>query len=278
MPKPYDASTKHLLETRPEDWLEYLGLPRGAVELINADLSTVTAAADKVMRVLGPPSWLAHVEPQAGPDPELDARVLEYNVLLDRRHSLPVQSIVVLLRPSADRPGLTGRIERHLPSGRQYLAFEYDVVRVWQKPVESVLAGGLGTLPLAPLADVPEGELPGVLQRMEERISREATPDEAGLLWTTALVLLGLRCSRQKVSTLMKGVRGMRESTTYMAIIEEGRMEEARTIVLRQGTKRFGPPSTAVRTSIEAITGIERLETLADRLLDVENWEELLAD
>jgi hypothetical protein len=130
------------------------------------------------------------------------------------------------------------------------------------------LAGGLGTLPLAPLADVPEGELPGVLQRMEERISREATPDEAGLLWTTALVLLGLRCSRQKVSTLMKGVRGMRESTTYMAIIEEGRMEEARTIVLRQGTKRFGPPSTAVRTSIEAITGIERLETLADRLLN----------
>src|SRR5688500_2297789 len=205
MPKPFDASTKHLLETRPEDRLEYLGLPRGAVEVINADLATVTAAADKVMRVLGPPAWLAHVEPQAGPDPELDARVLEYNVLLDRRHGLPVQTVVVPLRPSADRPGLTGRIERRLPSGRQYLASEYDVVRVWEKPVESVLAGGLGTLPLAPLADVAEGELPGVLQRMEERISREAAPDEAGLLWTTTFVLLGLRCPTDTAARLLQG-------------------------------------------------------------------------
>src|SRR6266542_2972092 len=64
MPKPFDASTKHLLETRPGDWLEYLGLPRAPVEVTDADLSTVTAAADKVLRVLGPSPWLVHVELQ----------------------------------------------------------------------------------------------------------------------------------------------------------------------------------------------------------------------
>jgi hypothetical protein len=79
--------------------------------------------------------------------------------------------------------------------------------------------------------------LPGLLQRMEARISREASPDEAGLLWTTTLVLLGLRCPRETVSRLLQGVRGMRESVTYMAIFEEGRVEEARAIVLRMGTK-----------------------------------------
>jgi predicted transposase YdaD len=117
MPKPFDASTKHLLETRSADWLEYLGLPRAPVEVTDADLSTVTAAADKVLRALGPSPWLAHVELQAGHDPGLEARILEYNVLLDRRHQLPVRSIAVLLRPGADRPRLTGRIERYWPDG-----------------------------------------------------------------------------------------------------------------------------------------------------------------
>jgi hypothetical protein len=65
----------------------------------------------------------------------------------------------------------------------------------------------------------------------------------------------------------------MRESSTYLAILAE----EARVILLRQGTKRFGPPSADVRAALEAITDVEQLETLADRLLDVENWDELLA-
>lgn len=66
----------------------------------------------------------------------------------------------------------------------------------------------------------------------------------------------------------------MRESTTYQAILAE----EARAILFRQGTKRFGPPSTETRAAIEAVTEIERLEALADRLLDVESWDDLLAN
>src|SRR5437870_6351451 len=104
MPQPFDATTKDLVEMHPEDWLEYLGLPRAAVELIDADVSTVTAAADKVLRVLEPKPWLAHLELQSSRDRELPDRKLQYNVLLDRRHQLPVQSIVVLLRPEADGP------------------------------------------------------------------------------------------------------------------------------------------------------------------------------
>jgi hypothetical protein len=54
MPKPFDAATKYLIELRPGDWLAYLGLPRAAVEVIDADLATVTASADKVLRVREP--------------------------------------------------------------------------------------------------------------------------------------------------------------------------------------------------------------------------------
>ncbi|MCS6861010.1 MAG: DUF4351 domain-containing protein [Abditibacteriales bacterium] len=74
----------------------------------------------------------------------------------------------------------------------------------------------------------------------------------------------------------------MKESVTYQAILEEGRTEgktrEARTILLLQGTKRFGPPSEETRAALEAITSVERLEYLAQRLLDVSSWEELLGE
>jgi predicted transposase YdaD len=277
MPQPFDASTKYLIETQPADWLEYLGLPRAAVDVIPADLSTVTASADKVLRVRARKPWLAHVELQASRDRELPERHLEYNVLLKRRHHLPVRSIVVLLRPKADGPELTGLLEHELPEEDWYLRFRYRVVRVWEKPVESVLAGGLATLPLAPLSDVTEAVLPGVIRRMEERVRQEASPEDAGRLWTATYVLMGLRYRNAVVARLLEGVRNMKESVTYQAILREGREEEARAILLRQGTKRFGPPSEMERTALEGISAIERLEGLSERLLDVESWEELLA-
>ena len=52
MSKPYDATTKDLLTERPRDLLAFLGLPVAddyEVEAIDADLSTVTAAADKIL-------------------------------------------------------------------------------------------------------------------------------------------------------------------------------------------------------------------------------------
>ena len=77
----------------------------------------------------------------------------------------------------------------------------------------------------------------------------------------------------------------MEESTTYQAIIAKGRAEgraegqavEARKILLRQGSKRFGPADARARGAVEAITDIDRLEKLTERLLDVSSWDELLA-
>ena len=55
--KPFDITTKSLLEGYPESWLAYLGLvPDGPVTVIDTDLATVTAEADKVFRIDGPES------------------------------------------------------------------------------------------------------------------------------------------------------------------------------------------------------------------------------
>jgi len=55
MARPFDVSTKHLLETYPTAWLAYVGLPStGLVDVVDADLSAVLAEADKVLRLAEP--------------------------------------------------------------------------------------------------------------------------------------------------------------------------------------------------------------------------------
>ena len=64
MSKLFDALTRSLLEKYPADWLNQLGLIHGEpVRVMNSDLSSVTAEADKVIRVEGPQPWLVHIAP-----------------------------------------------------------------------------------------------------------------------------------------------------------------------------------------------------------------------
>src|SRR5213078_2521322 len=72
MSHPYDASTKYLVQVRPADWLALVGRStRARVELLDTDLATVTAAADRILRVHDSPPWVFHLELQANRDADL---------------------------------------------------------------------------------------------------------------------------------------------------------------------------------------------------------------
>jgi hypothetical protein len=279
MSHPYDASTKYLVQTRLADWLPLSGrATRGRVEIIDADLATVTAAADRVLRIDDDPPWLLHMELQSSRDPGLVANLHLYNALLERRHGPPIRTLVVLLRRAADAPELTGVLQREFAEEPPYLVFHYGVVRVWQLPVETFLNGGLGIIPLAPLGAVAEADLPAVIGRMEQRLQQEATPEEAAILWTATAVLMGLRYPSTLTAQLLRGVHGMKDSVTYQAIIEEGAVAEAQKFLLLLGRKRFGSPSEHAETAVRSITDLDRLEELGTRLLDVADWETLLGE
>ena len=113
---------------------------------------------------------------QSGHDPLLPIRLLEYHALLLRRHLCRVASTIVLLRPEADGPELSGRFESHDPIGDVSITFEYRVIRLWERPVEELLSGGIGILPLAPLVVEP-ARLPDVIARLDERFDREVSSD-----------------------------------------------------------------------------------------------------
>jgi predicted transposase YdaD len=286
--KPFDASLKHLLETYAHDLVAFfravIGLPElGTVEVIDADVSTVSAA-DKVYRIGGKEPWLFHLELQASHHHRLAEKLLLYNVLLRERHQLPVRSVVLLLRAEADRSSLTGVLRESWPADYCYHEFRYDVIRLWRLPVESLFQAGPGLLPLAPLANVAAGELESVIGRIKEQVSAQVPPEKAKDLWVATYVLLGLQYPREFIAQLLQGVRAMEESVTYQAIIEEGlakglaqgKIEGVRETVLRLGTDRFGAPNATTRAALDALQEFDQLTRLTGRLLHVSSWAELL--
>lgn len=282
MATPFDAATKHLIEAHPADWLALAGLhPNGPVELVDADVATISAAADKVVLVREPQPWLAHLEMQASYDADLPERALFYNVLLQHRHRMPVVSAAVLLRPEADGRAMTGLVRHNAPDGSRTLEFEYRLVRIWQEPVEELLTGGIGTLPLAPLADIHGADVAEVVQTIERRLDQDASPEEDASLRAASYILMGLRYAPEVTHAVWKGVRNMEESSTYQEIIRKGRAQgyfEASQQMLRElGTKRFGEPDETTKRVLDRITSVRRLQTLATRVMDVESWADLLA-
>ena len=118
--------------------------------------------------------------------------------------------------------------------------------------MELLLTGGAGTLPLAPIGAVTEADLPGVIERLKEKLAAPKFRRTAGRFWTAVDVLMGLRYDRVLVEQLLQGVHGMKESVTYQAIVEEGvvkgRLERARRTLLR-----LGEHSSASRLAPRAI-------------------------
>ena len=166
MSKPFDATPKGLVEIRPPDWPAFLGVVARAVEVVDADVSTVTAAADKVLVVrTDEGDRIQHLDFQSGPDASVPRRTHGYSALLEERHELPVESVVLLLRPEANLSAINGVYERSLPGAAgPYLHFGYRVIRVWELPVETVLKAGISVLPLAPISAVRQNELPAVIE------------------------------------------------------------------------------------------------------------------
>jgi predicted transposase YdaD len=291
MAKTFDAVTRSLLERHPTDWLNFLGLIHDEpARVVNSDLSTVTAEADKVIRVEGPVPWLVHVELQTRFDKTLPRRLLPYNTLLNLRHDLPVHSVAVLLQAQADGEELDGVLRLRSPDERCSLEFRYHVVRVWELPTEVLLSGGRGVLPLAPITASTEEGVPLIIEELKQRVDPAASSGEDREFWMATVLMTGLRFPWDKIEDWFRGITAMRQSSAYEHFVSEGRalgvkegikegsLLEARKLILRIGQRSFGPPDSTIQARIESIADLESLEQLLEKLLSSTGWSDLLAD
>ena len=202
-----------------------------------------------------------------------------------------MQTVVVLLTPAADIRNLTGTRTFSLPNGRACLIFNYDVIRLWQTSAATILNGPTGLLPLALLCKASV-KIESMIAEMDRRIQAEATIQEAETLWAATYFLMGLRFDPETVAKLIPKGKAMKESTTYQAILKEGRDEgidigrdegrkEGRQVILemllRLGNNRFGEPTVEAQERMKNFS-LEQLRNLSERLTMVETWSEFLSD
>jgi hypothetical protein len=282
MATPFDAVGKDLVEFAPEAWLAFLGQPRPAdrVRVVDADLSaTVTTSTDKVIRVDDPEPWLVMLELQANWDGELPFDLLRRYGMLRHRHRLPVSCVVVLLRPSAEMAAMTGAFQQPDPLGEDW-SFPFHVVRVWATPAGHFLNGPLGLLPFAPVTAVDPDRAGPVISEMKNRINREASRAQSDRLWEATSVLLALRFADDNLEGLRRLMANvdLLETTYGKIVMEFGEIRHAQKTILRQGAKKFGPPSAEVESTVKGINDLGRLNDLIDRVLEVNSWTELLTE
>ncbi|HKB35995.1 MAG TPA: hypothetical protein VKD72_06045, partial [Gemmataceae bacterium] len=209
----FDATLKDMGRDSPQGFLAAFDRPPTLpVKLLNVDLSTVTAAADLILGLGDPLEEIIHIDFQSSAAAWKHGDLMVYNALLFAHYHVAVHTTVLLLRPEAGHSNLNGVIGYAPRPGRGSMHFTYEVVRLWERPAEELLAADLGVVPLAVLGRLPEElsleeGLASVTGRLVERVVSEAPHDRAKKLLTDALLLAGLRVRRDVAARIFRGVR-----------------------------------------------------------------------
>lgn len=290
MPKSYDASLNDLIGAQASDWAAHFarqaGIPPGTAEPLDTDLAT-TVQADRVFRINGPRPAVLHLELEANPRLGIPRELLRYNTLIDHHSELPVETVLVLMRPKAQASDQTGHFVRSGVGGNAIVEFRYHVERVWERSADYWLNAGLGLLPLALLTDEAAADLEPAVGKFRDALYA-AAPDPAvrQRIVGSSYFLIGLRVTDQtRLAALFERFSmTLEDSSTYQATIAKGiaqgiaqeKVQSRRETVLLLGTKKFGPPSPEIVAALAGITDATRLEAISLRVLDATDWADLM--
>jgi hypothetical protein len=278
----FDATLKDMGRGSPQGFLAAFDRPPTLpVNLLNVDLSTVTTAADLILGLGEPLQEILQLHFQSSAAAWKHADVMVYNALLFAHYHVPVHTIIILLRPEAAHVNLSGSIRYAPRPERGSMNFSYEIVPLWERPAQDLLAADLGVAPLAMLGRLPEDlsledGLTAIAQRVVERLTKEAPPERAKKLLTDALLLTGLRVRRDVAVRIFRGVRLMQESDTYLMILEEGQEKATREHILVVGEERLGPSDEAIRNQLSNVTDLARLNRMHRRAVKATSWQEIL--
>jgi hypothetical protein len=90
----FDVSTKELVWDGPAAWLERFGIgPPGPVEVIDSDITALTAVTEKVIRVNSPEAYLVNLELQSSHAKDLVETTWFRQAAFYHRHRLPVLTV-----------------------------------------------------------------------------------------------------------------------------------------------------------------------------------------
>ena len=269
----YDNVCKFLAENYSRDFAQWLlGEPLSFTQLSPSELSLEPIRADALI-LLESDQMILHLEFQTDPDPKMSFRMLDYRTRVYRRFPKKTMRQVVIYLKETSSP-LVQENAFILPNTRH----EYEVLRLWEIAAEKML-GLSGLLPLANLGKTPNR--PEILRQVAAKIDNiEGRTEKSNLAAATA-ILAGLVLSKEIIGSLLRE-EIMRKSVIYQDIREsgkaqgreEGRREEAVSLILRLLNRRLGEISPTLDQQIQELS-LEQLETLGEALLDFTSLTDL---
>jgi predicted transposase/invertase (TIGR01784 family) len=262
----YDNTCKYLAENFSEDissWL--IGERVTLTELKPTELSVDPIRADSMI-LLTNQDLILHLEFQTDADDEIPFRMIDYRVRAYRKFPTKrMKQIVIYLRKT------TSELVHQTAFEIENTLHRFEVIRLWEQPA-SIFLESVGLYPFATLAqtDEPESILRSVAAKIEDIGSSKIQAN----LTATAFILAGLVLDKNLVKQILRR-DNMRESATYQDILAEGevkgetqgRVKEAKGLVIRLLTRKLGNVSSNLLAKIEALP-LERVESLGEDLLD----------
>lgn len=265
-----------LLESDPKAFLNLLGIPiDGPVTVIETGIFPHILPIDRVLRVASSKPWIAVVGLATSPDPDI-AHLVEIT-FASVLHNVPIEAAVVLVRPEAEHPNVSGEHVERMPDGEVYLQFRYHVVRAWERPADRPF-------------DDDNLDRSGLSELIAELRERAAAGTEDVSESVICLVFGG------------RGPRDLRAMAVEMerlapcVLLSLNRREDPRVVsheegcaVMRMklyqaGKRKFGEVDERIAAAIGAITSARRLSDLDSYLawidsrdLPITSWDELLA-
>jgi hypothetical protein len=282
------------------NWIEWLaglvvpppapGMPRYTRDLeIDFEPSGPSIDTHLKMKMMDGTEAIVHLRMQKWYQPDLDRHLFEESRKLERKFGKMPMVAVFLMWPPAEGPGTTGRVEERDAKGKVKRVFTYTIKRAWEMTPEEVMHGP-GTMLLAPLTRGARQRMPEIVQMLKEGLDRcKADTKTREAVWDAVYWSMGLICDLDEAhralgdmlptiqsSRYYLSAKGHAFLKAYSAAQIDGPPSAARDLVLRQATRRFGelPGATDM---LAAITSLEELEVLAQRVLTTADWSSLLA-
>jgi predicted transposase/invertase (TIGR01784 family) len=265
----YDNICKYLAEQYPAEFVSWLLQEETTdIQILATELKLEPIRADS-LTLLQTTNKILHLEFQTLPasNPPLPFRMLDYWVRLKRQYGCHIEQVVIFLKSTSSEAVFINDFNdintRHC----------YRVIRLWEQDPAPLLANP-ALLPFATLArsDSPRT----LLEQVAAQIDRIEEPRQRDNLAACTEVLAGLRFDKDVIRQLFRE-EVMRESVIYQDILQrgvqqgrqEGKREEALSLVIRQLTRRFGAINPQLQEQVRSLSLVQ-LEGLSEALLDFE--------
>jgi predicted transposase/invertase (TIGR01784 family) len=212
---------------------------------------------------------ILHTEFQTLADETIPFRMADYYLRLRRKFpDRDIQQVVIYLKPTGSDLVRQTRYETPV------MIHQFRVIRLWEEPVEVFLSTP-GLLPYAVLSRASNKE--EVLSQVVEELTQIEDRREQDNLTAATSILAGLQLEKQTIERLMRSP-GMRESTMYQAILQEGeavgRATGERDLVLKLLARKVGNLSPELISRVSSLN-LDRLEALGEALLDFTSLADL---